>query len=296
MTKTYTSAAILRLYEESKLRLHDGISQYLTNATRSLLESSGYNTSAIRVQHLLYHISGLPDFNNDAYKQEVVLHPQRRWTRDEQIEWALNSSKPVGKPGEVFEYSDTGYVVLGEIIETVSQLPQARAYRDLLGFEHLSIRNTWFETLEPAPTGLPPRAHQFSNDIDTTNFDPSFDLYGGGGLVSTVSDAARFLRLLFRGSVFRKADTLQTMLTIPDSNAEAGYAMGIEEVRVENTVCWGHSGFWGTAFIHCPDFDVTVAQDRHQAIAPPLDYDPAELFAAALNICRLAKHPAAGRV
>lgn len=298
MTKTYTAAAVLRLMEAGKIDLLGVAAQYLTNETQRLLYSGGYNPFNITIRQLLQHTSGLPDFNDDAYKQYVVNNPQYQWTRREQVQWALNHSEPIGTPGEVFAYSDTGYVLLGEIIEQVSGLCQAPAYRTLLGFKRLGLQHTWFETLEPAPTGLPRRAHQFAGSIDATDFNPSFDLFGGGGLVSTVEDEAAFLRALMTGHVFDKPDTLETMLTVPSTKLQpenglgASYAMGIYRVQASGDTCWGHAGFWGTSFIHCPSANVTLASDRYQAVDPATDYDPSEILMTALRINRLALHPA----
>lgn len=293
MTKTYAAAAVLWVFELGQVDLDGGIVQYLTNATGLLLSSAGYNLHEITPRQLLHHTSGLPDYNNAMYQERIASDPLHRWTRREQVQWALDHEKPRGAPGRFYSYSDTGYVLLGEMIEQISDLSQARAYRELLGFDRLSLRHTWFESLEPAPTDIPARAHQFIGAIDATELDPSFDLWGGGGLVATVEDEATFLRSLLIGLVFEQPDTLTTMLTIPATNTDAAYGMGIYQVEAEDAICWGHSGFWGTSFYHCPSVDVTVASDRFQSVTPTLDYDPLQILTTALDINRLAIHPAA---
>lgn len=298
MTKTYTATAVLRLMEAGRIDLSGAVAQYLTHDTNELLCSGGYNPHKIRILQLLQHTSGLPDYNDDLFRQYVVSNPQHQWTRREQVQWALNHSAPTGAPGTVFAYSDTGYVLLGETIEQVSGLSQARAYRRLLDFERLGLRHTWFETLEPAPTDLPERAHQFAGPIDTTDYNPSFDLFGGGGLVSTVQDTAAFLGALMTGGIFDRPDTLTTMLTIPPTNLlpangpTGGYAMGIFRFDLGSTICFGHNGFWGTCFVHCPTHNLTVACDQYQALDPPADFDLFEILKTALRINRLALHPA----
>ena len=293
MTKTYTAAAALRLFEQGKLALDEGVGRYLTNETRRILEFGYYNVTAITVRQLLQHTSGLPDYNDAKYKQRVADEPQHRWDRHEQLKWALDHEKPTGAPGQVYAYSDTGYILIGEIIEQASGLSQASAYRDLLSFNRLGIRHTWFESLESAPTDLPERAHQFYGPVDTTDLDPSFDLWGGGGLVATVDDEVDFLRFLMTGLVFEHSETLSTMLTVPDTNTDIAYGMGISRVESEGTVCWGHSGFWGTSFYHCPSVNVTVSSDRYQSTVSSLDYDLLQVLSTALRLNRLAIHPAA---
>lgn len=147
----------------------------------------------------------------------------------------------------------------------------------------LGIRHTEFEILEHAPADLAPRAHQYYADIDTTHFNPTFDLYGGGGYISTMKDEIEFLRSLLGGKVFQRGNTLETMRAISYTNDESGYARGIVAHIVGDHICWGHTGFWGTAFYHCPREDVTIATDQHQAQFPP-NFDRLELLSTLLQI------------
>lgn len=292
MTKTYTAAAVLRLVEIGKIDLSSAAASYLTEETQQQLRSGGYDPRAMTVQHLLQHTSGLPDYNDELFAQRLMDDPSHEWTRREQVQWALDHLKPTSAPGTVFEDSDTGYNLLGEIIEQVSGLPQAAAYRALLPLDRLGLRHTWFEKLEQAPTDLPDRAHQFVGPDDATFIDASFDLWGGGGLLATTADEAAFLRALMLGQVFERPETLRTMLAVPESNAAAGYGMGIHRIEAGAVECWGHTGYFGTDFAHCPAEDVTVATDRHKSVKYEMDYDPLEMLTTALRINRLALHPA----
>jgi D-alanyl-D-alanine carboxypeptidase len=213
VTKTFTAAAILRLVESGRLGLDDPIVDRLSPATASLLRRDGYRVDAIRIRHLLMHTSGLYDYASDpAFVSYVLAHGRHHWTRREQVRFAMSHGKPYAPPGREFHYADTGYILLGEILERRTGRSLAAAYRSLLRFDKLGLRRTYLETLEPRPSAAQPRAHQYYQRIDATAFDPSFDLYGGGGLVSTVDDLARFYRALFHGGVFDKSATLRTML------------------------------------------------------------------------------------
>src|SRR5204863_5228275 len=119
----------------------------------------------------------------------------------------------------------------------------ATAYRTLLHFNQLGLANTYLETLEPKPPQANLRAHQYLDTIDTAGFDPSFDLYGGGGLVSTVDDLARFYRALLGGHVLKNPATLRTMLGKPRSTYPRDLAMGIFAESIGQTDCWHHDGF-----------------------------------------------------
>jgi D-alanyl-D-alanine carboxypeptidase len=132
-----------------------------------------------------------------------------------------------------------------------------------------------------------PRAHQYYKRLDATAFDPSFDLYGGGGLVSTVDDLARFYRALLDGKVFEKSATLRTMLGKPNPRRVADLGMGIFSNRVggrSGEDCWAHSGFWGTTVIDCPASNVTLALTVNQAEG--FDVPSQQLLATILRLVR----------
>jgi D-alanyl-D-alanine carboxypeptidase len=269
VTKTFTAAATLRLAEQGRVGLDDPIADHLAPATLELLRRGGYDPDAIHVRHLLMHTSGLYDYASDPKFVEYVLtHGRHHWTRIEQVRFAITHGKPYGPPGKEFHYADTGYVLLGEIIERTTGRPLASAFRRLLGFEKLDLTRTYLESLETQPHAAHARAHQYYQRIDATAFDPSFDLYGGGGLVSTVDDLARFYRALLNGNVFEKAATLRTMLGKPNPRRVADLGMGIFSNRIggrSGEDCWAHSGFWGTTVIDCPASNVTLALAVNQA-------------------------------
>jgi len=262
-TKTYVAAAVLRLVEDGRLDLDAPVERVLLPASLATLRSGGYEPAGITVRMLLQHTSGLFDYaGSEAFLERLMQDPQHRWTRAEQLEWAMSAGSPYGAPGEVFHYSDTGYILLGEVLETMTEQPMPAAIRSLLRFEQLGIRATWFERLEPDPCDGPPRVQQFSDGVNGDVIDASADLFGGGGLVSTLPDMARFYRALLRGGVFRQHATLVTMLEpSPQSLAsgEGGYGMGLGRLRLTNGIdCFGHGGFWGTEAWHCPTLDLTV--------------------------------------
>src|SRR4051812_38551923 len=269
VTKTFTAASVLRLVETRQLGLDDPIAAHLAPATVALLRGGGYDPEAIHVRHLLMHTSGLYDYASDPKFVEYALtHGRHHWTRAEQVRFAMTHGKPYAPPGKEFHYADTGYVLLGEIVERATGRPLGNAFRRVLGFGKLGLADTYLESLEPRPQAARPRAHQYYQRIDATGFDPSFDLYGGGGLVSTVGDLARFYRALLHGQVFQKRATLRTMLGKPNSRRIADLGMGIFSNRIGGPGgedCWGHSGFWGTTVMHCPASDVTVALTVDQA-------------------------------
>lgn len=293
-TKTYTGAAILRLMELGKLKVDDPIEGYLSDASLASLKAGGYDAAAITIAHLIQHTAGMPDYAMDrAYMGEIAANPARQWTRQEQIEWGLVKMKKRSEPGERYHYSDTGYVLAGEIIERLTGKPQAQAYRELLKFEQLGLTKTWFETLEPAPEGVAARANQYAQGQNVRDVNPSFDLYGGGGLVSTHEELTAFYRALFEGDVFDNSGTLDVLLTVPETNdrGESGYGFGIRYAVIDGVRCWGHGGFFGTSTYHCPDFGMTVTSNRYTADTPPA-YDGLSVLRTAIMMHRVRIKPA----
>ncbi len=277
-TKTYIATSILRLWEEDRLDISDPISKHLPDEFVAILESDGYQPDSITVRHLLTHTSGMYDHGDSDYAEKIVADPDHRWTRTEQLQICIDAGEPWGQPGEVYHYSDTGYILLGEIIEGITGKNLADGVWSLIDREKLKLDTTWFETLEPQPEGSLDRAHQFYGDTDVTDYDPSFDLWGGGGIATTVGDLARFTRALFTGSVYDDPATLDTMLTTFDglrsaadaterSLAPGSYRMGVWVIDRDAYTIYRHSGFWCTSATYVPEFDlvVTATVNQHEA-------------------------------
>jgi D-alanyl-D-alanine carboxypeptidase len=277
ITKTFTAATVLRLVEDERIGLDDPIVDHLTAESVATLAGDGYQPAAITVRHLLNHTAGLYDYASDgSYQATVLAEPARRWTRAEQVRYAVDHGDPLGPPGAAFHYSDTGYLLLGEIVEHATGQALADAYRTLLRFDRLGLDDTYLETLEPAPPGVSPPAHQYVADIDFGRADPSFDLYGGGGLVSTAEDVASFYEAIFDGTLFDSAGSLDTMLEAPAAAGADDTGMGIFRRRIERLDCWGHSGFWGSDAVHCPEAELTIVRTVNQAVSDELDLSKLE--------------------
>ena len=277
VTKTFVAAAILRLSEEGKIGLDTPISRYLSSDSLAVLGADHYQPQRITVRQLLLHTSGLFDYaESAAYDHINESDPGHHWTRAEQLRFATEHGDPVGQPGKKFNYSDTGYILLGEIIERVSGEPLAAAVRNLLHFDRVGLHDTYWETLEPTPVGATPRAHQYYDTYDNIALDASSDLYGGGGLISTVSDLATFYRALFHGEVFDRRRTLDTMTSVSGPGRDAAAAMGIFALDVDGERCFGHPGYWGTEATYCPRLDLAFARTTNQADDDDFDSAPLE--------------------
>lgn len=305
VTKSFVAAAALRLVEDGRLSLDGTVATLLPGEVDDLLRSGGYDTEAITLRHLLTHTSGIYDYAADAYdpsiadgfSAHVAVDPGRRWTRLEEIRFAVEHGRPYGPPGTVYGYSDTGACLVGEILERATGRTMGASIRDLVGYERLGIRHTWQETIEPEPPDLPPLSHQYEGEMDIARLDPSVDLYGGGGLVSTCRDLGRFFRALLRGEVFRDPATLVEMTTtlegIPrteemvDDDDPGSHGMFLFRRELGGQTWWGHGGFWGTTAWTCPAHDVTIVAGNQRSNMPEA-FDKAAILERAFALVRQA--------
>jgi D-alanyl-D-alanine carboxypeptidase len=260
-TKTFVAAAALRLAEQGALDLDAPINDTLPFHLVILLEDGGYDVQAITARMLLQHISGLPDHAQlEVYFEQIMADPQRLWSPEEQVALAMSDGQRIGAPGERFSYSDTGYVLLGAIIENVHGAPLADSARALSGMDELGLTATWWEGLELEPDGAPERLNQTAFGLALADINPSMDLYGGGGLVSNLPDLARYHRAAASGALF-DAPAIAAAMTTPSEQslaAGSGYAMGLFTREFAGETCYEHSGFWGTLAVYCPQSDLTV--------------------------------------
>ncbi len=267
--KTYVAATMLRLVEEKKLTIDQSIGTLLTEKTKKLFTSDGYDLSAIQIQHLLSHTSGIANYADKAYIEHKDKNPNYRWTRDEQLALTITKGDPLGKPGSLFSYTDANYLLLTEIMEQVTDLPFYEAMRKLLKYKELGINDTWFPTLEEKPNGTKEMAHQYWSEMnwDAQKMDISWDLYGGGGIACPAKDLALFVQYYFNGKIVEDEAIRNLIFTyIPTPETELNpYYLGLSESNYHGMKAYGHGGFWGTVMMHFPTINTSIAvyiQDR----------------------------------
>lgn len=262
-TKTYMSAAILRLVEMGELELDKSIKRLIFRKTKRQYKKSGYDLNKITVRHLLSHTSGITDYVDDDYFAFVNENPNYKWTRKEQIKRAAEMAKPV-EPGVAYAYGDVNYLLLSQIIERKTKKPFYTAVRDLLQLETHNLNTTWFVNLESSPKNILPFANQYSekfNGRNSSDLDPSWDLYGGGGQASTTKDLAQFFQLLFEGKIIKDKDVLSQMYSYVIPREESrNYCLGLFNIPTffENVVYY-HGGFWGTDVMYVPKYNTSIS-------------------------------------
>lgn len=259
-TKTFVAATVLRLWEQNKIDLDASIAPLIAPELGAILVADGYDTAAITVRQLLQHSAGLYDHASDPrYIPSVLAQPDRRWSREELVRLAASYGDPKTAPGTEFSYSDTGYVLLGDIIERLTGKPLAQVVRSQLKLDTLGFHAIWWEEFEPSPESAIKPARQWYKGTEVTEVDPSMDLYGGGGLLASAQDLALFMRALFEHRIFDRPQTLAEMLKSGSHKGAERYRLGLIAEVVNGRQYFFHSGFWGTLAYYSPQSRLAVA-------------------------------------
>jgi D-alanyl-D-alanine carboxypeptidase len=216
--KTFTAACVLMLVEEGRLRLDQPIGELLTPAlTGGLLVIDGHDYGPeISLRQLLGHTSGLPDYWTDppapdgtnAFLADFLADADRLWRPEETIAYARRLY-PIAAPGARYHYGDTGYVLLGLVLERATGRKLHELLRERV-IAPLGLRDTYFAYYEPAPSGER-EAHRFEGELDLYGQRRQSAEWAAGGLVSSARDLSRFILALARGELFKQKVTLTLM-------------------------------------------------------------------------------------
>jgi D-alanyl-D-alanine carboxypeptidase len=291
-TKTFVAAATMRLVELGDIQLDHAIREGLPEEMRSVLQQS-YDLDAISVRMLLQHTSGIAGHDTanelvgDPYNDAIRRDRTHRWTPLEQIAFSVEHFEPACAPGACVDYSDTGYVVLGQYVEHATGQSLHALVRQHCRLNDVGLSATWWERLE-APATSGPRAHVNVDDDDWDDVDCSIDLFGGGGLVSTAADLATWWRALFAGDIISRESLIAMQSPLARSTASHGDA-GLGMFRrslAGRPWWWTHAGYWGSIVLHDPDDDLTLVAFRNQSNNTTAVLEP--LLRAALDVNRVA--------
>lgn len=260
VTKTYVAATVLVLLDQASIPLDTPVTGLLPAEFKQPLITAGYDLDSIRVDHLLTHTAGMPEHTEHwSFKLRAFLFRSHAWTALEQVELMAGMGEPLSAPGDSFRYSDTGYVLLGKIVEGLSGKPLHVAMRETLSLNKLGLANTWWELLEAQPGLAGPRAHQYHEGWDTYGINATVDLFGGGGLLASTRDMALFYDALFSGEVLPSPKLVERMLADSPLIEEQAYKRGVAVREMSGYSYYLHSGYLGTAVYHFPALDMTIA-------------------------------------
>jgi CubicO group peptidase (beta-lactamase class C family) len=245
LTKQFTAAAMLLLEERGMLSVDDPVKKHWPDAPPAW--------DAVTIFHLLTHTSGIPNFTNDPdYRKEWKLEPATPektigYFRDRPLDFA---------PGERMSYSNSGYVLLGYLIERAS----GQTYAEFLHaniFEPLGMHDSGYDTNAEI---LPQRAAGYSPTPRGLVNAPYIDMtipYAAGGLYSTTDDLLRWTQGLFGGRLL--SDASLEKMTTPFMN---DYAFGVLVSNADGRSSVLHDGGiegFNTHLAYYPESKITVA-------------------------------------
>ena len=261
LTKQFTATAILKLQEEDLLDVNNSLATYLLDYPQA---------KQITIHQLLNHTAGIPSFTSfedfqSKKRMAMELDELIAWFKDRPLDFT---------PGERFNYSNSGYIVLTKIIEVVSNL----AYADYLQqhiFAPLKMTDSGYDR---ASTILPNRAAGYTfadGEYNNADFiDMSIPL-GAGGLYSTVEDLDNWSQSLYTDAVLSQT-SVNTMfaptIEVPnEENEQIYYGYGWKIDTQHNRQRVFHEGIidgFSTYFALYPDDRVTIVVLSNLLLSP----------------------------
>lgn len=186
LAKPFTALAIMKLKEQHKLEYENPISLYISDLPPF--------AQKITIRQLLNHTSGIPDY-------EKEMAPVKNLTNTQVMQWLGTKNNLNFAPGDKFEYSNTGYIVLAFIIEKIS----GKSYADFLKeavFHPLNLKRTIvYDTTKPTITN---RAVGYNKDKKLDDY--SILTTGDGSIFSTAKDLFAWEEALYGQKLLSKKE------------------------------------------------------------------------------------------
>jgi CubicO group peptidase (beta-lactamase class C family) len=248
MTKQFTAIAILMLEEQGKLNTKDAIAKYITEYP---------NGNNITIHHLLTHTSGIKDFTKMKSIRDIA---QKEMTPKMMVDFFMN--EPVDfPPGEQFEYNNSGYVVLGYIIELTS----GQAYEDFIEkqiFEKSGMSRSCYATDRQI---ISKRAYGYQKKetgyVNKTIINYSVP-FASGALMSTLDDLLKWQDALNKNLLLSAENSAKAFTKYQLNNGEEieyGYGWHLREINGMATREHGGSIFgYKTMAVYIPGEDIYV--------------------------------------
>ena len=190
ITKQFTSAVILQLVSKNKMGLQDKLSKYFPDYPMG---------DSITIEHLLTHTSGIYNYTNDG--EFMKTRSEQPIPRDNLL-W-LFENKPLNfSPGTKYDYSNSGYILLGMIIEKVTGKSYFQVVRQNI-FESLGMNHTGFDFTDLKSSD---KAIGYSNDCaQAVGIVDSSVSFAAGAIYTTVGDLYKWDRALYTDRIVPKS-------------------------------------------------------------------------------------------
>ena len=271
VTKQFTSTAILMLAEEGKLSLDDDITKFLPDYPT--------NGKKITIEHLLTHTSGIVSYTGKkTFRDQLAVD----LTPAAMIDTFKNDPLEF-EPGAKYAYNNSGYFLLGAIIEKITGMPYAKFVEQRI-FVPLGMKDTAYEGHE---LGKAPRAA--GHTVTPSGYAPSKQIsmtlpYAAGSIVSTVDDLARWDAAITSGKLLKAASWQKAFTSYKTSDGkDTNYGYGWHTRTLQGSPAINHGGGipgFSAQVIRLPQEKVYVAVLRNNDKDPVSSEVIASLAAA----------------
>ncbi|MGB0424441.1 MAG: serine hydrolase domain-containing protein, partial [Flavobacteriales bacterium] len=261
-SKQFTAACIVLLAEKGKLNLDDKLNTFFP-------EFPEY-AKKISVRHLLNHTSGVRDYLTISYLKGYT--DDEYYTDEDLMKWLVNQDDLNFEPGEEFLYSNSGYWLLGQIVEKVSGKNMADYAKGEL-FTPLGMNNTHFhnnhnEIVKNRASGYTPTGEN-SYQISMT----TLDMIGDGGIFTSVNDIKKWEDSFYDTSVLSKNFWgMMTQQGVLNNGEVIEYASGLDISEYKGLKTISHGGaFVGfrAEILRFPEHKMSIAIFANRADANP---------------------------
>jgi D-alanyl-D-alanine carboxypeptidase len=287
ISKTLTAAVVLELVQEGRLTLDQPVAPLLPKFKLD---------PRITLRMLLDHTSGLPDFFfGKGIDAALQRSPNATWTSLRS--WGYVNWATAKKPGKAWLYSNTNYLLLGELVTGVTGRPLALEVRTRL-LDPLGLTGAYYQAVEQPREPGTLAYRMLANSNGTWRVRPASAASsvipfrsvvtaaaGAGSIAGTALDAARWMRAWAGGQVLgpdMQAQMLADVATTVKLHARIPYGLGIQQVTLNGYAAFGHSGqYLGIRDVvrYLPDVGLTIAVMTNQNV-----WDPTRIASALVKV------------
>jgi len=264
ITKTFTALVALQLIEEGVLSFDDPVDKWLPESVVGEVP----NHEQMSIRQLLNHSSGTYDYYGSEmegmipFVEQLIASPDHWYTPQELIDFSTQFP-PYFAPGEGATYSNTGYVMLGLIIEAVTgNNIEDEIHARII--DPLGLTSTYFETPETANnyiTGYHLMEDSELLNVSGSNSNSSY-AWAAGSIISNMHDLGRYADALFSGELLQPESHKEMFTFIPDSNIEGKYwGLGLVQRDVSGGQVYaatGEAAGYEAKIVRIPDLNVTI--------------------------------------
>jgi CubicO group peptidase (beta-lactamase class C family) len=220
------------------------------------------NADKITVRQLLSHTGGVFDhLNSSSFWGDPSFSPTKVWTAEELVDFAVRNG-PVFSPGVAYGYSNTGFVVLGAIIEEITGLEIKDAFRELL-FEPMGLGSSVYDNFSTNNNPIENLA------LNSRTYEYHLTTVGAAGAVAaTPENVARFGRKLYGGHFLSPELTEKMSENIGETVGGQNYGLGTRIWNIGGIPHHGHTGAlmdYRNILMYIPQADLTIAIHANDA-------------------------------